>query len=462
MSSGSPKESPLDHALLAYQRGDSALAEQLCRELVQTQPQDDQASLTLSGLLLHRQAFTEAQQVLHDALLHHPEHARLLVNQSLAMRGTGQIDLAVELAQRACTVEPDLLSGWNALGIALLESERFEDAETSLRKGLEHHPDDARLMHHLSQAVEAQGRQAQTMEFRYALAQAGSSKGREAAAKVSRGQFGLAEPAYREAIRLYPEDAASHAGLGCLLLRLGRSEEAVACLERALELAPDDAVSQHFLAAARGDNHPHATAEYVRNLFDSYAGQFDQHLVDQLAYRVPEDLARLLDQRFPDGLGDVLDLGCGTGLVGECVANQSNAVDGVDLSSEMLSKAREKGCYRDLHLADIGQFARQAGRRQWRTVVAADVFIYFGDVGGLFQHLGLCMEAGGRLAFSVESSAEDGLTLNPASGRYQHGRNYLVEALEAADFQAIEFVDTIIRSELGQPIPGWLVIAQRV
>lgn len=460
MTGGPSRQLRLDDVLLAYQRGNAVQAEQMCRQLAELQPQDDQVHLTLSGLLLHRQAFAEALQVLEEAIRHHPDHARLLANQSIALRGAGQLDAAVKVAQRACQIEPGLLSSWNALGVALMESERFDEAESSLRKGLEHHPGDARLMHHLGQAVAAQGRHAQAMETRAAVARAGTTKGREAAQMVSRGQLGLAEQTYREAIRLHPEDAVSHSGLGCLLLRLGRTEEALLSLQRALALAPDDPVSQHFLAAARGETPNHADCDYVRNVFDAYADQFDEHLLEQLDYRVPEGLAHLLGVHCPERLGEVLDLGCGTGLVGECLAAQSGAIDGVDLSTEMLLKARGKGVYRDLHQADIGEFVAQADRK-WDTVLAADVFIYFGDVKALFRHLHDCMEAGGWLAFSVESSDRTGLSLNPASGRYQHGRNYLEQALDAADFQSFEFKDTTIRRELGQPIAGWLVIAQR-
>jgi len=460
MSSG--QESPsalLESAAIAYRRGDAGRAESLCRQLLDEQPGQQQASLMLGGLLLHRQAHEEAARVLAAALEHHRDHPGMLVNQSVALRGCGRLEESIAAARRAVEVDVSLVSAWNALGIALIESGRFREAEEQLRKGLTHHPDAPPLLHHLSQAVEAQGQHTQAMESRAALSRAGTAKGREASRLVSRGELGLAESKFREAIRLHPGDHASHTGLGCLLLRLGRNDEAIACLRRAQKLAPGDRVTRHFLAAALGEPPAHADGDYVRIVFDAYAGEFDQHLVEQLGYRVPEALRRMLEVQCPDGFGEVLDLGCGTGLVGEQFAPLATAMDGVDLSAEMLIKAREKNLYRDLFQADIAEFVSQAQPR-WRTVVAADVFIYFGDVTDLFKELSNCMQPGGWLAFSVESSAGAGLELHPGSGRYRHGREYLIDALEGGNFRQVEFADTMIRHELGQAIDGWLVTAR--
>lgn len=58
-------------------------------------------------------------------------------------------------------------------------------------------------------------------------------------------------------------------------------------------------------------------------------------------------------RRGARGAGPVLDLGAGTGLVAERLAARGiGPVDGVDISPEMLARARAKGCYRALHEGD--------------------------------------------------------------------------------------------------------------
>jgi SAM-dependent methyltransferase len=50
----------------------------------------------------------------------------------------------------------------------------------------------------------------------------------------------------------------------------------------------------------------------------------------------------------------VLDLACGTGRIGAWLRRQSSAaIDGVDLTPEMLDAARRKGIYRALHIGDV-------------------------------------------------------------------------------------------------------------
>lgn len=54
--------------------------------------------------------------------------------------------------------------------------------------------------------------------------------------------------------------------------------------------------------------------------------------------------------------GSVLDVGCGTGVVGVELQQQSfTSIDGIDISPEMLELARAKGCYRQLIEADVSQ-----------------------------------------------------------------------------------------------------------
>jgi predicted TPR repeat methyltransferase len=54
--------------------------------------------------------------------------------------------------------------------------------------------------------------------------------------------------------------------------------------------------------------------------------------------------------------GEILDAGCGTGLVGVALAARgARAIDGVDLSPGMLGKAEETGVYRRLAPADLSR-----------------------------------------------------------------------------------------------------------
>src|SRR5262249_62155885 len=90
------------------------------------------------------------------------------------------------------------------------------------------------------------------------------------------------------------------------------------------------------------------TPGYVRSLFDQYAANFDAALVKGLGYRGPPLLrealravAALHDRPFR--FARALDLGCGTGLVGEALRDCCDVIVGVDLSPALAGAARSEG-----------------------------------------------------------------------------------------------------------------------
>lgn len=71
-------------------------------------------------------------------------------------------------------------------------------------------------------------------------------------------------------------------------------------------------------------------------------------------YLSPPRLARMLAEHLTGPDMPVLDLACGTGLMGEALAKLGHRhLDGADLSPVMLQAARKKGIYRQLELADL-------------------------------------------------------------------------------------------------------------
>ncbi|MFN3294803.1 MAG: class I SAM-dependent DNA methyltransferase, partial [Gemmobacter sp.] len=74
------------------------------------------------------------------------------------------------------------------------------------------------------------------------------------------------------------------------------------------------------------------------------------------------------------------DVGAGTGLCAEALRAQGFAgeIDGVDLSAEMLARARAKGLYRALHHADVTRPLPWTGR--YEGLVSSGTFTH-GHVG---------------------------------------------------------------------------------
>jgi predicted TPR repeat methyltransferase len=92
------------------------------------------------------------------------------------------------------------------------------------------------------------------------------------------------------------------------------------------------------------------TPEDNLRLYGNWARTYDTAFVETVGYRLPG----LVVQRFLTlkGKGPVLDVGCGTGAVGAALPKEI-ALDGLDLSPQMLAVAGEKQRYGQLIEANL-------------------------------------------------------------------------------------------------------------
>ena len=97
-----------------------------------------------------------------------------------------------------------------------------------------------------------------------------------------------------------------------------------------------------------------------KEIYNKWYKTYDSYVQEQ-KYTGPRELVKKLStmiMNFNSREIEVLDFGCGTGLVGEEIHKQALKVlvDGIDLSPNMLEKARTRNCYRnlwELNLMDI-------------------------------------------------------------------------------------------------------------
>ncbi len=88
----------------------------------------------------------------------------------------------------------------------------------------------------------------------------------------------------------------------------------------------------------------------VREGYGEWSRTYEQTVQDEMDLHLLDGL-RTVDWSAPRL---VLDLACGTGRIGAWLRKRcSAAVDGVDITPEMLEVARNKGVYRTLRIADV-------------------------------------------------------------------------------------------------------------
>lgn len=276
-------------------------------------------------------------------------------------------------------------------------------------------------------------------------------------------ELGLLEEAlgaFDRALQINPDVADAWSRRGSLLREAGQLDEAATCFERAIALGADDPLHRYYLASVRGDTPAAPPREYVQALFDTYAGEFQGHLVSQLNYRAHELLVDGLKSLGTRRYTSALDLGCGTGLCGPLVRPFTDRLDGVDLSSGMLARARDTGAYDQLFEADVVAWLAYE-QRQHDLVLAADVFIYVGALEEVFRGVADVLAHGGVFAFSVEALPDtEDFRLMP-SLRYAHSQAY-VRRLAAQHGLVLNTVtEAPLREDQRRPVMGHYIYLQR-
>jgi predicted TPR repeat methyltransferase len=275
------------------------------------------------------------------------------------------------------------------------------------------------------------------------------------------GDYPAATDTLLAALEIAPAWALGWYQLGEFHEAAGDMAAAITAWRTALALDPADhsgASLKLALAESRGGA-PTPPSAFVEMLFDQYAPKFDRTLVDVLGYRVPELLKSAIRAARPGRFALALDLGCGTGLMGERLRPFCDRLEGFDISAEMLRKARAKGVYDRLGKADLQAFSYDGPKAE--LVTAADVFMYVGALGGVVKTIAGLLGESGLFAFSVERlDATDGFALQP-SRRYAHTEDYVSWVLGEAGLTVMSLEKSVIRQDRNEPVSGLIVVARR-
>ena len=359
-------------------------------------------------------------------------------------------------------------SDWLAEGDAHYAAGRWNDAGLALERALQEAQlplrAQARAWYRLGNVREEQGRDrdaAECFERAVALdpahAQGWNNLG---GARQRLGDLERAIESYRRSIAADPDLVEPRLNLGRLYGDRGEQALAAACFREGLARHPGDATFEHLVAASGGLNTPRAPAGYVTALFDRIAARFEAHLVRDLEYRVPESLARLVRPYLAQGTdapARIVDLGCGTGLVGAALQDLGAEITGVDLSPRMLEIAATRSAYARLEQGELVEVLQRSAAGSVQAVLAADVFIYVGDLQAIYGAVARVLAPGGLFAFSVEGLEDGSYRLLP-SGRYAQSPGYLRALAADAGLEERSLERTRIRRAGQGYAEGFLVL----
>jgi predicted TPR repeat methyltransferase len=445
----------------------------------------------MPGNVVLRRSVRDFAQVLSEALRAHQaddlDGAERLYREVLALRATqpdamhylgvlchqrGRSDEAVELIRAALEITPRHPDAHNNLGNIHKECGRPAEAEACYRRALECAPGHHNALGNLAVVLEVQERLDDAFEAYGAMLRQApdDARGHYLMGLFLRNHAQHMEhleqsaECFRRAYELDRRNLRALEALGVALYALKRHDEARQVYRDWLAREPDNPVPRHMLAACGGAAAPPRAGDaYVRELFDGFADSFDEQLLHNLDYRAPQILVRALEEVLgtPGAELDVLDAGCGTGLCAPLVRPYARWLAGVDLSGGMVEKARIRGGYDMLQVAELTAYL-QSRRDAYDVVLSADTLVYFGELRDVLAAAYAALRPGGWVAFTLEAMDDeaDRTELTP-SGRYRHSRHYVERVLSASGFIDARIATEALRRESGQPVAGWVVLARR-
>ncbi len=435
------------------------------QEAVRLRPRDHVSlnNLALACIDLNRPQ--EAQQHLQQALELAPDNEGYLLNLAALFRNMGRLDEAVELSRRVLEANADNLQAMTNISSLLLQAGNTQEALETAQIMVERVPDAAVGHYNLAVALLHVRRPSDgEAEVLKALELGMDAPALHLALAQARQMLQRYEGALEASQRAMElrEDSKSHFSKAMALKGLGRVDEAVHHFRKSIEYDPSDAQgASAFIATLLGSDAGAGLSEaYLRRLFNQYAGTYDSHLTRALKYRGPALLGQALETHLDSRENlRILDLGCGTGLCGPVLKQWAKELVGVDISENMVRKARELGLYDRLEWSEACAFL-EAETAPYHCVAAGDVLVYIGELSRVFAGVSRVLQQGGLFAFTLEKQDEPGFSLGQKN-RFRHSREYVERMAAEHGFACLELREGAVRSEEDTPVASWVGVLRR-
>ena len=462
-----------DAAVALHQSGQLAAAQSAYEAIVAADPAHADAWHFLGVVAIQSDDPLRAVDLIGRAITIHPGKAMYYMNHGNVLRQIGQMEAALASFDQAVAIAPDFTDAYVLRGNILHELQQLDAAVASFDRALALRPHDLVVCFNRGNALRALGQwEAAIASFDQALAvdphcaEAYVNRGltqRElkqadaalasfdraiairpdfAEAYLNRGltlqEFSTTPDGLEDAIRMLtkacqmlPDAPEQLMSLAKVLAKAQRHAEAKAAAQRALAVDGDDSSGARMFLAALGalpmpDKIPDAL---LHKLYDAKASVWDTGA--NAHYQGAELVGRALLAHQRTQAMDVLDTGCGTGLVGVLVRSMARRLDGVDMSQPMLDRAREKAVYDTLVCGDMIALMRQHPQ-QYDAVVSAATLVHFASLHAIFEATAISLRPGGLFIFTVFPNEKDpaGFAVDHLDGMaqggiYVHGREYL-------------------------------------
>ena len=262
----------------------------------------------------------------------------------------------------------------------------------------------------------------------------------------------------KRAVELKPDDWDAWYELGELAQCVGRRDEARAAYQKYFDAHPEDAEIEHLLVALKDEAPPpRASDRTIQQIYKGFASSYEYRMLEDLGYQGPERI----DQGIKSVMGDrsalsILDLGCGSGLVGVAFKNRAAQLVGVDLSPEMIELAKARNIYDRLEIAEITDWLNRTNER-FDLIISCDCLIYFADLQPIVSAAAKRLNPAGVFALTMERGDRYPFHLTD-SGRYTHHPDHVRDVAAKSGLEVARLEEAFLRMEYSDDVMGLYVV----
>ncbi len=461
-----PKADEIVHLLTA---NNLKLADEKCTEYISQNPADPILHHLLGRIKKMRGDLTAAQTHLQQTLRLDPNNSDAYNDLGSLYYTQGIIKQAMSCFEKAIRLDPANIAAHYNLANCHLKCEMPLLAISHYQSALRLNPNHSLAKNNLAMTLVSINDYAAALPFLIEVAPMDPDnaelQGHLAEAYLEQSQTQQAIEQYIKALQLQPDRAEWEHNLAVLYLREHNLELAKQHFTRTLLLQPNNTTAQHMLNALNSTKASTAApAEYVRDLFDQYAPHYNQQMTQKLQYKAPALLRQAVGRFITSSTKqlNVLDLGCGTGLCGVYFRDLAGWLVGVDISNAMLQQANSLQGYDALCCCDILQTIPGLNRHIFDLIIAADVFVYIGDLEPLFVLLVSALRTNGKIAFTVEQCANTDDYQLQATGRFAHNDRYIRQLCSKHNVEILVANQIVPRTQNNTEIQGLLYVVQLI
>jgi predicted TPR repeat methyltransferase len=175
--------------------------------------------------------------------------------------------------------------------------------------------------------------------------------------------------------------------------------------------------------------------------YDEWAATYESDLVGDMDYVAHKQASEILIETVPDNSVRVLDVACGTGLVGMYMRSRGYLnIDGVVFSKAMLAIAGQRDIYQSLwqHDFTVGKILEDP----YQALICVGLFAFAVPKISDMHNVVNCVTPGGHCVITVNGAAWQQLNLEPEVRNEAKLHGFTIENIVTADYIREQGIDS--------------------